>query len=215
MKNLLIKELRLPTSILSWLFLAFAAMTLIPGYPILLGSFFVCLGIFQSFQTIRENNDVLYTVLLPVEKADAVRAKYIVVCFLEILAWLLMAALTALRMTALEDAAAYVSNPMMDANLVYLAYAALVFALFNVIFLGGFFRTGYKFGKPFVFFIIAAMLVVLLAEILHHIPGLDFLNGSNALGVQAAILAAGVAVYALATWLSCRRSIKIFETLDL
>ena len=68
MKNLLIKELRLPTSILSWLFLAFAAMTLIPGYPILLGSFFVCLGIFQSFQTIRENNDVLYTVLLPVER---------------------------------------------------------------------------------------------------------------------------------------------------
>lgn len=215
MKNLLTKELRLPTSILSWLFLAFAAMTLIPGYPILLGSFFVCLGIFQSFQTIRENNDVLYTVLLPVEKADAVRAKYIVVCFLEMIAWLLMAALTAVRMTALSGAAPYVSNPLMDANLVYLAYAALVFALFNIVFLGGFFRTGYKFGKPFVIFIVAAMLVVMLAEILHHIPGLDFLNGSNDLGVQAVILAAGLAVYALTTWLSCRRSIRIFETLDL
>lgn len=215
MKNLLSKELRLSTSILSWLFLAFAAMTLIPGYPILVGSFFVCLGIFQSFQTIRENNDVLYTVLLPVEKADAVRAKYIFVCFIEILAWLLMAALTALRMTALSGAAAYVSNPMMDANLVYLAYAALVFALFNVIFLGGFFRTGYKFGKPFVIFIVVAMLVVLLAEILHHVPGLDFLNGSNDLGVQASILAAGLVIYAAATLLSCRRSQRIFEKIDL
>lgn len=215
MKNLLSKELRLSTSILSWLFLAFAAMTLIPGYPILVGSFFVCLGIFQSFQTIRENNDVLYTVLLPVEKADAVRAKYIFVCFIEILAWLLMAALTALRMTALSGAAAYVSNPMMDANLVYLAYAALVFALFNVIFLGGFFRTGYKFGKPFVIFIVVAMLVVLAAEILHHVPGLDFLNGSNDLGVQAAILAAGIVIYAAATLLSCRRSQRIFEKIDL
>jgi hypothetical protein len=212
---LLSKELRLSTSILSWLFLAFAAMTLIPGYPILVGSFFVCLGIFQSFQTIRENNDVLYTVLLPVEKADAVRAKYIFVCFIEILAWLLMAALTALRMTALSGAAAYVSNPMMDANLVYLAYAALVFALFNVIFLGGFFRTGYKFGKPFVIFIVVAMLVVLLAEILHHVPGLDFLNGSNNLGVQAAILAAGLVIYAAATLLSCRRSQRIFGKIDL
>lgn len=215
MKNLLIKELRLFASILSWLFLAFAFMTLIPGYPILLGSFFVCLGIFQSFQTVRENNDILYSVLLPVEKADAVRAKYIFVCFIEILAWLLMAALTAVRMTALSGAAVYVSNPMMDANLVYLAYAALVFALFNVIFLGGFFRTGYKFGKPFVFFIIAAMLAVLLAEILHHVPGLDFLNGANDLGVQAAILAAGLVIWAAATLLSCRRSERIFEKLDL
>ena len=215
MKNLLIKELRLFASILSWLFLAFAFMTLIPGYPILLGSFFVCLGIFQSFQTVRENNDILYSVLLPVEKADAVRAKYIFVCFIEILAWLLMAALTAVRMTALSGAAAYVSNPMMDANLVYLAYAAVVFALFNGIFLGGFFRTGYKFGKPFVFFIIAAMLAVLLAEILHHVPGLDFLNGSNDLGVQAAILAAGLVIWTAATLLSCRRSQRIFEKLDL
>lgn len=215
MKNLLTKELRLSTSILSWLFLAFAAMTLIPGYPILVGSFFVCLGIFQSFQTVRENNDILYTVLLPVEKKDAVRAKYIFVCFIEILAWLLMAALTALRMTALADAAAYVSNPMMDANLVYLAYAAVVFALFNVVFLGGFFRTGYKFGKPFVIFIVVAMLVVLLAEILHHVPGLDFLNGSNDLGVQAAILAAGLVIWAAATLLSCRRAGRVFEKIDL
>ena len=215
MKNLLNKETRLFASILSWLFLAFAFMTLIPGYPILLGSFFVCLGIFQSFQTVRENNDILYTVLLPVEKADAVRAKYIFVCFIEILAWLLMAALTALRMTVLYGAGPYGSNPLMDANLVYLAWAALVFALFNVIFLGGFFRTGYKFGKPFVFFIIAAMLVVMIAEILHHIPGLEFLNGNNALGVQAAILAAGLVIYAAATLLSCRRSERIFEALDL
>ena len=215
MKNLLIKEMRLFASILSWLFLAFAFMTLIPGYPILLGSFFVCLGIFQSFQTVRENNDILYTVLLPVEKADAVRAKYIFVCFLESLAWLLMAALTALRMTALSGAGPYVSNPLMDANLVYLAFAALVFALFNVIFLGGFFRTGYRFGKPFVIFIVVTMLVVAIAETLHHVPGLECLNGSNDLGVQAAILAAGLVIWAAATLLSCRRSQRIFEKIDL
>lgn len=215
MKNLLIKELRLFASILSWLFLSFAAMTLIPGYPILLGSFFVCLGIFQSFQTVRETNDVLYTVLLPVDKGDAVRAKYIFVCFIEILAWLLMAALTALRMTVLADAAAYVGNPLMDANLVYLAYAAVVFALFNALFLGGFFKTGYKLGMPFVFFIIAAMLTVGVAETLHHIPGLEFLNGNDAPGAQGAILAAGLAVYALVTWASCRRSRQRFEKLDL
>ena len=215
MKDLLTKELKLAASPLSFLFIAFAAMTLIPGYPILLGSFFVCLGIFQSFQTVRETNDILYTVLLPVDKGDAVRAKYIFVCFIEILAWLLMAALTALRMTALSGAEPYVTNPLMDANLVYLAYAAVVFALFNAVFLGGFFKTGYKFGMPFVVFIVAAMLTVGIAETLHHIPGLELLNGSDALGVQAAILAAGLVIWAAATLLSCRRSQRIFEALDL
>ena len=117
MKNLLSKEIRLFANILSFLFIAFAFMTLIPGYPILLGGFFVCLGIFQSFQGIRETNDILYTVLLPVDKADAVGAKYIFVCFIEIIAWLIMAALTVLRMTALKNAGPYLTNPLMTANL--------------------------------------------------------------------------------------------------
>lgn len=215
MKNLLIKELKLAAHPLSFLFLAFAAMTLIPGYPILMGCFFVCLGLFQSFQAGREANDVLYTVLLPVDKGDAVRAKYLFVCFIELVAWLIMAALTVLRMTALSGAAAYVNNPMMDANLVFLAYAALVFALFNGVFVGGFFTTAYKFGKPFVAFVVLAMLAALLGEVLHHVPGLDFLNGSSALGLQAAILAAALAASVLGTWLSCRRAVRRFERLDL
>lgn len=69
MKNLLTKELRLTATILSYLFILFAVMTLIPGYPILVGAFFICLGIFYSFQLGRENNDILFTVLLPVKKA--------------------------------------------------------------------------------------------------------------------------------------------------
>ena len=215
MKNLLSKEIRLFSNILSYLFIVFALLTMIPGYPILLGSFFVCLGIFQSFQSIRETNDILYTVLLPADKADAVKAKYLFVCFIEIVAWLIMAALTALRMTALKDAGPYVTNPLMNANLVYLGFAALVFVLFNGVFLGGFFRTGYKFGKPFVFFIICAMLLVGAAETLHHIPGLEFLNGNDRLGVQVCFLLVCLAVYAAGTALSCEKSKRRFEMLDL
>ena len=215
MKSLLIKELRLAAHPLSFFFLAFALMTLIPGYPILLGSFFVCLGLFQSFQAVRETNDILYSVLLPIEKRGAVRAKYLFVCFIELTALLLMACLTVLRMTLLRDAAAYVTNPMMNANLVFLAFAALVFALFNTVFLGGFFKTAYKFGKPFVTFIVCTMLLVTAAETLHHIPGLGFLNENGRLLLQTGVLAAGLAVYAGATLLSLRRSEARFEALDL
>ena len=54
MKKLLHKELRLTAAPITYLFLAFALMTLIPGYPILMGGFFITLGIFYTFQTARK-----------------------------------------------------------------------------------------------------------------------------------------------------------------
>lgn len=215
MKNLLNKELRLAAHPLSFLFLAFALMTLIPGYPILVGSFFVCLGLFQTFQNGREANDVLYTVLLPVEKRDAVRARYLFVCAIQLTALVLMGVLTVLRMALLRDAPPYVNNPMMNANPVYLAWAALVFALFNAAFVGPFFKTAYKFGKPFVTFIVLSMLLIGVAEALHHFPGLTFLNGTERLPLQCLFLLIALAVYAAVTLLSCRRAMARFEALDL
>ena len=54
MNALLKKELRLSTLLLTWLFIGFGAMTLIPGYPILCGAFFITLGIFQRTRSARE-----------------------------------------------------------------------------------------------------------------------------------------------------------------
>ena len=67
MKNLLMKEFKLATLPLTYLFLLFSLLTFIPGYPILCGAFFVCLGIFQSYQRNREDNDILYRILKNVQ----------------------------------------------------------------------------------------------------------------------------------------------------
>ena len=135
MTNLLNKEFRLAASPLSWIFLAAAGMTLLPGYPILMGAFFVCFGIFHSFQNAREANDVLYTVLLPVRKADFVRAKYAFSCCIQLIGFVIMAALTAVRMTVLANGKAYVENALMNATPLFLAFALLIFTPF-------FFATG-------------------------------------------------------------------------
>ena len=63
MKALLQKEIRLSASVLSYIFIVAAVMTLIPGYPVLCGTFFVTLGIFHSFQNAREANDIVYSAL--------------------------------------------------------------------------------------------------------------------------------------------------------
>lgn len=53
MNKLLKKELRLTAAPITYFFLAFGLMTLIPGYPILVGGFFITLGIFYTFQMAR------------------------------------------------------------------------------------------------------------------------------------------------------------------
>ena len=217
MNKLLKKEFRLAASPLSYIFLAGALLTMTPGYPILVGAFFVCFGIFHSFQNAREANDTLYTAVLPVKKSDFVGAKFAFSCTMEMIGFAVCAALTAVRMTVLSDAAPYAANPMMNATPFYLAFVLLIFAAFNLLFIGGFFKTAYKIGIPFLFFGIAALVLTGIAETAHHLPGLEFLNspaGEN-LGMQFGILAAAAAVYAAVTALSCRASKKRFELIDL
>ena len=217
MKQLLIKEMTLSASILSYLFVGFGLMFFVPGYPILCGVFFVTLGIFQSFQTAREANDIVFSALLPVSKKDVVKGKYVFSCFIELCSMILMAAAAILRMTVFEDAVVYRSNALMNANLFALGMALLIFGLFNLIFLGGFFKTAYKFGKPFVTYIIISFLMIGIGEALHHIPGMEAVNafGFDRFLLQLGLLVLGIAAYTVITVLSYRYACRSFERIDL
>ena len=217
MRNVLQKELRLSASGLTYLFILFGLMFLLPGYPILCGAFFVSLGIFQTFQAAREANDVVFSVLLPIAKRDIVKGRYLFVCLIEGCAVLLMALAVFLRMTVWSQAAVYRGNALMNANFFALGAACVIFGLFNWIFVGGFFKTAYRFARPFVLFIIVAVLVILVAETLHHVPGLEALNafGTEKLPLQLGLFAAGVLAFLLMTLLSCRRACRRFEKTDL
>ena len=217
MRKILRKEIRLSASPLAFLFIAFGFMFLVPGYPILCGAFFVTLGLFHSFQTAREANDIVFSALLPIAKRDVVKGKYLFVCFIEGCAFVLMIACTAVRMTVLSGAPVYTENALMTANPFALGMALVIFALFNLIFVGGFFKTGWKQGRPFVIYIIVCFLTICAAEALHHIPGLSALNafGTEHFGLQALLLAAGLAAFALITFLSFRKACRDFDRIDL
>ena len=141
MSKLFSKDISLCTQAVTWGLLAASLLTMIPGYPILVGAFLVCLGIFHSFQFARESNDILYSVLLPVKKCDVVRSKYAQVLLFEGIAFAIMAALTVVRMTLLGKAGPYLQNPMMNATPYFLSCVLLVFTFFNILFVGGFFKT--------------------------------------------------------------------------
>ncbi|MBR6005864.1 MAG: ABC-2 transporter permease [Clostridia bacterium] len=217
MKNLLIKEVRLASSPLSYIFLAAAFMTMLPGYPILVSAFFICFGIFHSFQNAREANDTLYSVLLPVGKSGFVKAKYTFTCIIQMSGFIICSVLTAVRMTALSDAKPYISNALMNATPVFLAFVLLIFAAFNLLFLGGFFRTAYKIGIPFLSFGISVFLIVAAAEIMPHLPGLEYLHSpaGEKLSVQFTALALSALIYCAVTVLSYIKSVRRFEMIDL
>ena len=144
MRNIMRKEMKLSASPLSYLFILFGLMFFLPGYPVLCGAFFVTLGIFQGFQYAREANDIVFSSLLPISKKDVVMGKYLFVCFIEACSLILMLVSSFIRMSFLSEAAVYRANALMNANLFAVGGAFLIFGLFNVIFLGGFFNPHHR-----------------------------------------------------------------------
>lgn len=217
MGKILMKEIRLSNFCLPLLFTLFGLMFFLPGYPVLCGAFFVSLGIFKGFQYGREANDILFSALLPIAKRDVVKGKFLYTAFIQGCGLLLMAVGVAVRMTALRDAPVYVNNALMNANGFALGLAFCMFGLFNAIFVGGFFKTAYKFGGPFIAFMIAAFAVIGAGEALHYFPGLGFLNafGMEYLTAQILLFSGGAAVYLLLTVTAYFKSCKRFEAIDL
>ena len=217
MGKILLKEMKLSASILSYVFIVFGLMFLLPGYPVLCGAFFTTLGIYQSFQNTRETNDILFSALLPISKEDVVRGKYLFVCLIELCSALLMTLIAVIRMTVFADSPVYRENALMNANGFALGTAFVLFGLFNAIFVGGFFRTVYRIGKPFIIYIVVNFVVIAVAEALHHFPGLSALNafGTDAFGLQMGLLILGMSIYVVLTYISFRKSCSRLERIDL
>lgn len=209
------KEACLATPALTYWFLAFSLLTFCPGYPILLGAFFICLGIFQAYQTGINNHDLLYSLLLPLGKRQIVAGKFLFAAILEGSGWLLMTIITIVRMRWLNQLPVYQTNQLMSANWFFLAFACLIFAEFNCIFLRLFFKIGNRLLGPFMWFALAAMLTITAAESLHHLPGLAFLNLSRGpMGVQLVCLLASLLIFAGGSWAACRQAQNSFDRLD-
>lgn len=217
MVNLLRKECKLSASILSYLFIVFSLMVFIPNYPILCGVFFVTLGLFQSYQNVRDTNDIVFSALLPIPKKDVVKAKFIFCTFIELISVILMFIFTIIRSTVLKNATAYVQNKLMNPNLFFIAIALLIFSLFNLIFVAGFFKTAYKYGMPFVIYIIVCFLVIFVAEALHFFPSLAFLNANmfDDPIPQIICLIMGIILSTIITLIGYKVAKKRFDSIDL
>lgn len=217
MSNALRKEMKLAASPIAFFFIAFGLMFFLPGYPILCGPFFVSLGVLKSFEYSREAGDITFSMLLPLGKKDIVRSKIEFVCLIEVASLLVMAIAVACRMSIFVDSKVYLTNALMNANLFALGMACVIYGIFNLIFVAGYFRTAYKTGKPFICFIVACFITIVLAESLHFIPETMPLNafGIEYFTIQLVSFIILMMISVVLTCIAYKLSVRRFEMIDL
>lgn len=214
MTALLSKQLRLVCHPMTLVFLLAGVFFLIPNYPYSVAFFYVTLGIFFMFMNGREQRDADYNAILPVRKADTVKAACLFTALVELCS-LLIAVPFAVLSARINPNGTNLAG--LDANVTLFAVAFILFAVFNIVFLPSFYRTGYKVGVSFLKASVCVAAVVILDVAVTHVPGLGWLDGTDAASClrQLPILAVCAAVYAIMTLLACRWSMKRFEKVDL
>lgn len=208
MKALLYKQFYLVAHPISYAFCAFCAMLLIPSYPYTVAYFYVTLGIFFTFQNAREQRDSDFCALLPVSKRDSVRAAVIYCVVMELLSILLSVPFIILSAN-IKPAGGNLAG--IDANMALLGFAFTLYAIFNVIFLTSFYRTGYKVGKAFLLASIGVAIIWAMDIVLPHI--IPWLDGYDSR--QWLMLILGAIIYCGATLFACKKSEASFEKVDL
>ena len=128
MKNLLYKEINLCLNPLNYFFLGFAAMLLIPHYPVYIGFFYMCLSVFWIFNNSLINKDSLFNILLPISKNNIVKARCLLVALYEIVFILLSIPFAFLHNKFFPD-----GNPTgINANIAFFGLLLIVISAFNL-----------------------------------------------------------------------------------
>lgn len=215
MKHMLNKELRLalhPTVPLFWLL---GAMLLIPNYPYYVIFFYTLLGIFFVCLSGRENNDIAYTLTLPVRKRDVVAARMGLAVLIEGVQVAVAAPFAVLR----QHLPLPGNQVGMDANIAFFGLGLLLLGAMNAFFFPRYYAAPDKVGKAFAKTSVLTFLVIGVLETLAHALPLfrDQLDTPDPqfLPQKLICLGVGLAAYGLCTAWAYGVSVRRFEALDL
>ena len=213
MTTLLYKEIRLAAHPTSIVFIFLGCLVLVPAYPYSVIFMFGCLAPYITFLNARETNDAWYTAILPVTKREGVLGKCLLIASFQ-----LFQLLFSIPFAFLRSALNIENNPVgLDATLAWYGFGLTVYAVFDFVFISSFYKSGYKAGKAFLLASIPMVLLILMVEVMPHIPALTWLDSYQPkhLLMQLPILAAGFICYAALLLFAYRISVKRFNKVDL
>ena len=215
MKNVLKKELLLALHPTAPLFLLLSAMLIIPNYPYYVVFFYNALAIFFTCLLGRENNDVFYSLTLPIPKRDIVKGRFAFVVLLQV-AQLVIAVPFALLRQQMPLPGNQVG---MDANIALFGLSLILMGLFNLVFFAIYYKDINKVGTAFAWGSAVVFVYICIAEAAAHVVPffrdvLDTKDPQN-LSAKLLVLAIGGLLYAAFTLLAYRRAVQTFEVQDL
>ena len=221
MKNLIFKEFKLsvhPLTYLMMVLISLAALSgLGPSYPLFL------FGVFYTFLFIGikkgvTNNDLYYTLLLPVRKEKVVLARITSTTILQAI-YLAMVFVTSAVALLIPEQDGMLLSIGVKQPLVFIAIALLVYTIFDFIYFPWFYKKGKEvIWNMLIGTIVCAIVACGLCIGLAYIPGvLDILTiGSQTANylIQIVVLMFGVIVYIFGKFLLVKICTKEIKKLD-
>lgn len=215
MKKLFRKELLLSMHPTAVIFLSLSMMLIIPNYPYYVVFFYTGLAIFFTSLNGRENNDVFYSLTLPVAKKDIVKSRFIFVIALE-----LVQVIIAVPFAIIRQNMPLPGNQVgMDANIALFGFSFVMLGIFNYIFFLIYYRDINKVGKAFAWSSTVVFVYIAIVETLVHVVPFfrDYLDTKDTEYIiyKLIVLIVGLAVYALLTYIIYKKSVNSFDALDI
>lgn len=190
-------------------------IVVIPNYPYAIAFFYMTLAIYFTCLNGRENNDIVYTLMLPIAKRDVVKARFLMCIILEMIQLAVLIPLSIVSATINPDGNA----AGMDANPALFGLGLVMYGVFNLIFFTMYYK---KVTKPGVPFFVAAILmfVIMFAEIVISITVPVYANvidtpGMSNLSYKLIYLIVGIMIYVIFTMVAYKISVKRFLKQDL
>ena len=213
--KLLMKEWKLCMHPTGYLMPLMAGLVLVPGYPYGVCCFYVGLSIFFICLTAREDHDAGYTLMLPVSRQDAVRARILFCAGLETADLLLMGVFILIK-----NVIGSLPNPAgLDAGVALIGEGMILFAIFNLVFFPVYYQEISKPGKAFAFAATAMFLWIVLEIVgTYTVPFFrDILDQPDPMHMSDKLLftLGGLALFLAGTARSIQLSAKKFEAADL
>lgn len=212
---MLYKEFNLAMHPTSIIVLSLSAMMLIPNYPYYVTFFYTTLAIFFTCLSGRENNDIFYSMTLPICKRDIVKSRFLHVVILEF-----AQILTAVPFALIRRTYTLPGNIVgIDANVAFFGFSFMMLGLFNLVFFTRYYKNTDKVGIAFAVGSIAIVIFMLVAESsVHIIPFMKNVldtRDPDFISYKIVVLIGGIILYLLLTFFSYLKSIRSFEELDL
>lgn len=211
--TLLYKEMRLVAHPTSIVFAFLGCLVLVPSYPYSVVFMFGCLAPYITFVNARETNDLWYTAVLPITKRESILGK----CLL-VVSFQLFQLLFSVPFAILRDAMNMANNPVgLDATIAWYGFGLFLYAVFDLLFLTAFYKSGYKAGKAFILAAIPMVILMAAIEAAAYIPALAWMDSRQPehLLMQLPILLVGIVSYGALVPFAYRISAKRFEKVDL